>query len=268
MNDALEFLLRHGYVVLFLWMLGEQLGIPAPTSPLMLAAGALAGQGRFNFALAIALPVFASLIGDSVWYYVGKRRGAKVLNLLCKISLEPDSCVRKTENAFARNGAQSLLISKFVPGLNTMAPPLAGIFGMSMPRFLICDGLGALLYVATFVLAGFVFSDQLELVVGYMSRLGLSMAFVLGGGLTAYLLWKYIQRVRFIRKLRIARISPLELKQMIDSGDSVTVVDLRGQLDFAAEPRTIPGAIRVAAEKLADGHEQIPRDREIVLFCT
>jgi len=268
MNEALDFLVRHGQAVLFLWVLAEQLGLPTPSTPLLLAAGTLAGQGRFNFALAIVLPILASLIGDSVWYYFGKRRGAKVLSLLCRISLEPDSCVRKTENAFANRGARSLVVAKFVPGLNTMAPPLAGIIGMPLSRFLICDGLGALLYSGTFVVVGFIFSDQLERVFGYVSRLGVSMALVLGGALAAYICWKYVQRVRFIRKLRVARISASELKQMIDEGKDVIVVDLRGALDFDADPRTIPGAIRLAAEKIEDVHEQIPRDREIVLFCT
>jgi membrane protein DedA with SNARE-associated domain len=267
-NEALEFLIRHGYVVLFFWVLAEQLGVPVPATPLLLAAGALAGQGRFMLSLAILLPIVASLIGDFVWYYIGKKRGAKVLNLLCRISLEPDSCVRRTENAFARNGARSLLFAKFVPGLNTMAPPLAGIFGMPLWRFLVCDGIGSLLYAGSFVALGFVFSDQLELVVRQVSRLGVSMALILGGGLAAYIAWKWMQRVRFIRKLRVARIGPLELKELIDAGDPVVIVDLRGALDFEADPRTIPGAIRLAPEQLDDGHAQIPRDREIVLFCT
>ncbi len=268
MDETFQFLIRHGYSVLFVWVLAEQLGLPLPATPLLLAAGALAGAGQMNLWLAITLAVLASILGDVSWFEFGRLRGGKVLNLLCRISLEPDSCVRKTENAFVHNGPRSLLIAKFVPGLNTMAPPLAGIIGMRLGRFLIFDALGALLYIGSFVGLGFVFSDQLESVASRVASLGFSVAVILGGALGAYILWKYIQRRRFIRSLRIARITPDELKQKIEAGEQVVVVDLRGSLDFEADPQTIPGAIRLAPDKVEEGHSQIPRDREIILFCT
>lgn len=268
MDETFQFLIRHGYSVLFVWVLAEQLGLPLPATPLLLAAGALAGAGQMNLPLAIALAVLASMLGDVSWYEFGRRRGGRVLNLLCRISLEPDSCVRKTETAFVRHGARSLLIAKFVPGLNTMAPPLAGIIGMRLGRFLIFDALGAFLYLGTFAGLGFVFSSQLEQVAARVAGFGFSLLVILGGGLAAYILWKYIQRRRFIRSLRIARITPEDLRKKIEAGEEVVVVDLRGSLDFEAAPRTIPGAIRLAPDKIEEGHEQIPRDREIVLFCT
>jgi membrane protein DedA with SNARE-associated domain len=267
-DETFQFLIRHGYSVLFVWVLAEQLGLPLPATPLLLAAGALAGSGQMNLPLAIALAVLASMLGDVSWYEFGRRRGGRVLSLLCRISLEPDSCVRKTETAFVRHGSRSLLIAKFVPGLNTMAPPLAGIIGMRLERFLIFDGLGALLYLGTFVGLGFVFSSQLEQVAARVAGLGLSLLVILGGGLAAYILWKYIQRRRFIRGLRIARITPEDLKKKIEAGEEIVVVDLRGSLDFEAAPQTIPGAIRLAPDKVEEGHQQIPRDRDIVLFCT
>ena len=268
MNETFQFLVRHGYSVLFVWVLAEQLGLPLPATPLLLAAGALAGSGQMNALLAIVIAVAASLIGDVIWYEFGRRRGGKVLSLLCRISLEPDSCVRKTENAFVRHGARSLLIAKFVPGLNTMAPPLAGIIGMKVGRFLIFDALGALFYLGSFVALGYVFSSQIERVAERLEGLGFWLVVILGGGLAAYIAWKYFQRRRFIRSLRIARITPEDLRKKIESGEEVVVVDLRGSLDFEAEPRTIPGAIRLAPDKIEEGHEQIPRDREIILFCT
>lgn len=268
MDETFQFLIRHGYSVLFLWVLAEQLGLPLPATPLLLAAGALAGAGQMNLWLAIALAVLASLLGDVSWYEFGRLRGGKVLNLLCRISLEPDSCVRKTENAFVRHGSRSLLIAKFVPGLNTMAPPLAGIIGMRLWRFLIFDALGALLYIGLFAGLGYVFSNQFEQVAARVASLGFSLLVILVGGVGAYITWKYIQRRRFIRGLRIARITPEELKRKIEAGEEVVVVDLRHSLDFDAEPQTIPGAIRLAPDKVEEGHNQIPRGREIVLFCT
>jgi len=267
-SETFQFLVRHGYSVLFLWVLGEQLGLPLPATPLLLAAGALAGAGQMSLALAIGIAVLASLLGDLSWYQFGKLRGGKVLNLLCRISLEPDSCVRKTEDAFARNGARSLLLAKFVPGLNTMAPPLAGIIGMRLGRFLLFDALGALLYIGSFVFLGFIFSDQIEQVALKIASLGFSAFLIAVGALAAFIAWKYIQRRRFIRSLRIARITPEELKRKIDSGEEVVVVDLRGSLDFEADSKTIPGAIRLAPDKIEEGYHQIPRDQEIVLFCT
>lgn len=267
-SETFEFLIRHGYTVLFVWVFAEQLGVPLPATPLLLAAGALAGAGQLNLALAVGIPVVAALLGDLIWFEFGRRRGGRVLNLLCRISLEPDSCVRKTEAAFATRGARSLLIAKFVPGLNTMAPPLAGIIGMRLSRFVLFDTLGALLYVGAFVGLGFVFSNQLEQVAARIAGLGFSMVVIVAGAFAAYVAWKYIQRRRFIRSLRIARITPDDLRKKIEAGEEVVVVDLRGSLDFEASPRTIPGAIRLAAEQLDSDHNQIPRGREIVLFCT
>jgi len=149
-----------------------------------------------------------------------------------------------------------------------MAPPLAGIIGMRRVRFLIFDALGALFYIGSFVALGYLFSNQLEQVAARVASLGSSLLVVLAGGLAAYVAWKYVQRHRFIRSLRVARITPDELKRKIEAGENIVVVDLRGSLDFEADPQTIPGAIRVAPDRVEEGHSQIPRDREIVLFCT
>jgi len=268
MNEGIQFLVRHGYAVLFVWVLAEQIGLPLPAIPLLLAAGALAGAGHLSIAVAIGLAVAASLLSDTLWYEIGRRRGAKVLNFLCRISLEPDSCVRRTENVFARYGARSLLVAKFVPGLNTAAPPLAGMFGMRLSRFALWDGLGAALWASTFAGLGYLFSEQLERVAAYALRLGTWLVVVVVGGLAGYIAWKYVQRQRFLRSLRIARITPGELKEKLEAGEEMVIVDLRHSLDFDAEPHTVPGALRLTAEELNERHAEIPRDREIVLYCT
>ncbi len=267
MNESIQFLIRYGYAVLFVWVLAEQMGVPIPAMPLLLAAGALAGLHQFSLVLAIGVAVAASLLSDTLWYEIGRLRGGRVLGLLCRISLEPDSCVRRTENVFARHGARPLLVAKFVPGLNTVAPPLAAIIGMRRSRFLLFDSLGALVWAGTFVGLGYVFSGQLEQVAAYALRFGTSLGVVLGGGLAAYIGWKYVERQRFLRRLRIARITPEELKERLDAGEDLVVVDLRHSLDFEAEPYTIPGALHMRTEELDRRHHEIPRDREIVLYC-
>jgi membrane protein DedA with SNARE-associated domain len=268
MDDTLRFLVEHGYLVLFVLVLAEQLGLPLPAVPVLLGAGALAGMGKLDAGVAIGVATAASLLSDGLWYHIGRTRGARVLKLLCRISLEPDSCVRTTENTFARYGARSLLVAKFVPGLNTIAPPMAGITGMSPRRFLLLDGLGSLLYVAVFVAIGWVWSDQLEAIAEYLAGLGSWLPILAGGALAAYVLAKFVQRQLFLRKLRVARITPEELFERLESGEELVVVDLRHSADFEAVRLTIPGAIRVAIDELEGEHERIPRDREIVLFCT
>src|ERR1700687_5698668 len=252
MHSALEFLLHHGYVVLLAWVFAEQIGLPVPSLPILLAAGALAGTGRFSFAGSIALSVFASLLADSVWYGLGRVKGIKILQLLCKISLEPDSCVRRTEGVFAKQGARSLLVAKFVPGLSTVAPPLAGIFHMRARRFLLFDALGALFWASTFLGIGYLFSGQIERIAEYLASLGGWLLVLLVGALAAYITYKFIARQRFLRELRISRITVDELKDKIDSGEELVIVDLRHSLDFEADPETIPGAFRMDAKELQE----------------
>ncbi len=268
MHSTLQFVLRHGYTLVFLIVLIEQAGLPIPSLPVLLAVGALAGAGRLSLALALALAVGAALIADSVWYELGLRRGHAILSLLCRISLEPDSCVRRTENAFASNGARSLLVAKFIPGLSTAAPPLAGMLRMSVPRFLAWDAAGALLWAGTFAGAGFVFSAQLDQVAAYAQRLGSGLLLLLVGGLGGYIAFKYYERRRFIRELRIARITPEELKQKLDANEDVVVVDLRHSVEFDSDNVKLPGAMHLDPEEIENRHQEIPRDRDIVLYCT
>jgi len=162
MNSTLEFLVRHGYVVLLGWVFVEQIGLPIPSIPLLLAAGALAGSGRMNIFAALFISMFAAMCADSLWYQLGRIKGIRILQLLCKISLEPDSCVRRTEGVFSRQGSRSLIFAKFLPGLGTVAPPLAGVFHMRPSRFLLFDAMGTLLWAGTFLGVGFVFSGQIE----------------------------------------------------------------------------------------------------------
>ncbi len=268
MEDVLDFVLRYRYLVLFGFVFAEQIGLPVPALPFLLAAGALVRTGQLHLGLALALAVAASVLSDLLWYQLGRRRGIKVLNLLCRISLEPDSCVRRTEDLFARHGARSLLVAKFLPGFNTVAPPLAGIFGMRLSRFLIYDALGALLWLTAFGGLGFVFGHQLEELSQRIAELGSSVGGLLLAILVLYILVKYVQRQRFLRELRIARITPAELQNRLTQGEDIVVVDLRHSVEFEAEPESIPGALHVPVEEVDTRTGEIPQGQEIVLFCT
>ena len=265
LEQAADFLIRHGYAVLFGWVLLEQMGLPIPAAPLLIAAGALARAGKMNLTFAVTLAFIAVILADLFWYSLGRYRGGRILKLLCRISLEPDSCVRRTENLFVRHGVHSLLVAKFVPGLNTAAPSLAGIFRMPLRRFMIFDSLGAFFWVVTLTSLGLIFSEQLEEIA---LRWGGWLVAVLAGSLAAYVLWKFIQRRRFLRRLRIARITPKELMDKLTAGETISIVDLRQPMDIEAFPQMIPGALRIAMEEIEDRHGEIPRDRDVVLYCS
>jgi membrane protein DedA with SNARE-associated domain len=255
-------------VLLLGWVFLEQLGLPIPSIPLLLAAGALAGAGRMNMPGAFLMTVTGALAADLLWYELGRRRGIQILRVLCKISLEPDSCVRRTEGLYAKHGTRSLIVAKFLPGLSTVAPPLAGIFHVKMRKFLLYDALGASLWAGTVLGLGFVFSNQIEILAAHAERLGTWLAVIVVAAFGAYLAWKLAARKKFLRELRIARITPEELKLKMEAGEDVVIVDLRHSMDFEADPETIPGAFRMEAGELEKRSEELPRDREVILFCT
>jgi membrane protein DedA with SNARE-associated domain len=268
MNSTLEFLVRHGYVVLLGWVFVEQIGLPIPSVPLLLAAGALAGTGRMNILAALFISMFAAMCADSMWYQLGRIKGIRILQLLCKISLEPDSCVRRTEGVFSRQGARSLIFAKFLPGLGTVAPPLAGVFHMRPARFLMFDAMGTFLWAGSFLGVGFVFSGQIERIAEWIATFGGGMGVTLVTFFVLYILYKFIGRQRFLRQLRIARITVDELKEKLDGGEEIVIVDLRHSMDFEADPQTIPGAFRMDAGELQEKNDRLPRDRDVVLYCT
>jgi membrane protein DedA with SNARE-associated domain len=268
MHSTLEFLIKHGYVVLLAWVFAEQLGLPIPSLPLMLAAGALAGTGHLSFWASLFLVTIAALCADSFWYILGRMKGIRILQFLCKISLEPDSCVRRTEGIFSKQGARSLLIAKFIPGLSTVAPPLAGIFHMRARMFLLYDALGSAVWGLTVLGTGFIFSSQIERIAERAATLGGGLVGLMIGGLAAYIAWKFFARQKFLHELRIARITPEELKGKLDASEEMVIVDLRHSMDFEADPETIPGAFRMDAKELEEKNDRLPRDREVILYCT
>lgn len=265
MHEPMGFLLRHGYPLLFALVLAEQLGAPIPAEPFLLAMGALIGTGKYSFTEALSLSLIACLAADGVWYGIGRRKGSSVLKLLCRISLEPDSCVSSTRQTFKKLGGWALVIAKFVPGLSTVAPPMAGLSRMAWWRFLGADGLGGILWAGVFLLLGHVFRAQLDDVARYAGRLGGWLIVVLGGALALWIGWKYYQRRRFIKSLWVTRVQPEDLKDRLLE---VTIIDLRTAEEFAADGAKIPGAIWFDRQTLEERHLEIPRDRDVILYCT
>jgi membrane protein DedA with SNARE-associated domain len=266
--DGVRWLERYSVVIVPALAVFEQVGIPLPAVPALLATGALAASGRVSIALVIGAIVVVTLPVDLVWYELGRRRGSRVLSGLCRLTLEPDVCIRRTENLFLRFGVRTLLVSKFLPGMTTVLPPLAGVFGVSRLQFALYDVAGSVLWAGVWMGLGFVFSDAIEQVILRVAGLGRSAGLVVAAALILYILVKYLRRQLFLRRLRMARIPPEELRRKIDAGEDVTVIDLRTALDVTATPYAIPGSRWIPAELLDDNLADIPRDRELVLYCS
>ena len=268
MPIALSFFLKYGYLILFLWVLVEQLGVPVPSVPLLLTAGTLTATHRMSLALVLVAIILGSLISDSLWYWMGKKYGGAVVKLLCRLSMESNTCVRRTEGYFTKHGASALIVAKFLPGFGSVAAPIAGQTGMAYRLFAAYDTAGIMLWALTFTLGGRFFGDELKHHpdgLAWVARFGFLLFILL---LLAFFIWRFFRQQAFLREIRMARMDPAELKGMLDRGQPVYIVDLRHPLDYLPDPRTLPGAVLLSPDKLVAHCSEIPRDRDVVLFCT
>jgi membrane protein DedA with SNARE-associated domain len=265
-GDALQFLTHHGYSVIFVSVLAQQLGLPVPAMVVLLAAGAVAGEGSLNFGVAILVGVVATVLGDFVWYMLGRRFGSRFLGLLCRISLEPDSCVERTGNVYSKYGTFSLVFAKFVPGLSTVVMPLAGKFKLPASRFLLFDTLGAVLWTGSYMAVGWLFREQLERVGEALQRMGAWLGLMATVAFALYLALRYLRRRVIYRDLRMARIAPWELKERLDKGEDLLVIDLRNPIEW--DEGIIVGATPIAAGELANHAALLKEKSEVVLYCS
>jgi len=268
MASATQILITYGYLLLFAWVLVEQLGIPLPATPILLAAGALSAEGKISFSLALLAALAGSLTSDSAWFLIGRKYGHHVLRILCKLSMEPTICVRRTQDSFGRRRQVTLMIAKFVPGLATLAPPVAGQNGMSYVEFLFFDALGAAAWFGILLAVGRLFGDALKRDPSLLNWAGRFSGALLVLGILAFFGARIIRRRMVLKELVSARLEPEELKRQLDAGELVCIVDLRHPLELLPDPFTLPGAIHFSPESLAARHLEIPRDRDVVLFCT
>ena len=263
-----HYVLTYGLPLVFGVVLLEQLGAPIPAMPVLIVAGALCVDRGFSVWKILLVAVVASVIADLLWFALGRARGHRILKTLCRISLSPDSCVRQTESVFERWGMPSLLVAKFIPGFSTVAPPMAGATGARVPAFLLYDAGGALLWAGAAVAAGVVFHRAIDRALDLLGSLGSGALVVLGVGLALFVAFKWFQRRRFYQFLRMARISVDDLRRLMDAGQSPVVVDVRTAPARLAEPRRIPGAMVMTVDEVDSRVAELPRGREIILYCT
>jgi membrane protein DedA with SNARE-associated domain/rhodanese-related sulfurtransferase len=268
MPIARDFFVHYGYAILFLWVLAEQLGVPLPSIPLLLTAGTLSGTHDLRQGWAVLSVVAACLVGDTAWFSLGRRFGASMVRLVCRLSLESATCVRRTEDYFQRHGAQTLLLAKFVPGLGTVAAPIAGQTGMRYRIFLLYDLAGALIWSVSVTMVGRFFGDYLNHHPHAWASVGHSAGLLFLLLVAAFLGYRVFKQQAFLRQVRGAKIEPETLKEMLDSGRPVYVVDLRHPLDYLPDPRMIPGAVLLTPSTLRERSAEIPRDQDVVLYCT
>ena len=243
-------------------------GLPIPGDPLLLVMGAMVGDHRYSFWVSLLIAITGALIGDYFWYELGRLRGRSVLSVLCRLSLEPDTCVRNTEARFSKDGERTLLLAKFVPGMSLVSIPLAGIIRIPRWRFLMIDAAGCALWTAAYLMLGRIFHRQVDAVIARLGLYGRWSGLVALALLGLYLSFKYVQRWRFRRELRINRVSPEAAMRLIESGEPVTVVDLRHRSQIEHELLKIAGAVILRPEDLRSRSHEIPPEHEVILYCT
>jgi membrane protein DedA with SNARE-associated domain/rhodanese-related sulfurtransferase len=258
-------LARYGVPLVGFNVLLQQLGLPIPAVPTMMLAGALAVAGRIDFAPAFAIAVVASLLADLVWFWAGRRYGYQVLRFLCRISLSPDTCVRQTEGIFERWGFFSVVVSKFVPGFSTVAPPIAGALRMRLPAFVAASTASAALWAGAAMIAGALFARQIDFALAWMATHFALAAWAVGALVALYIAAKAIQRWRITRLLATSMLSIDELREKLAAEPRPLVIDVGSSLAHNARPH-IPGAVLLDLEAIART-DDFPGDRDIVVYC-
>jgi len=259
---------KYGVWFVFVNVLVEQAGLPVPAVPAMVVAGALAADGKLSPWWLLGVAILASVLADSLWFALGRWQGRRVLKTVCRIAVSPDSCVRSMERLYQRYGLKSLLFCKFVPGFSTVAPPLAGALRAPRWRFEVFDALGATIWAAAAIGIGALFHSAVDRVLAVLDRLGSFALVVLAGGLAAYIAGRYAQRRRFLRALRVARISVEDLTAQLAGREPPLVVDVRTPGALWLDGRRIPGSLQMAFEEIEERLAELPRERDVILYCT
>ncbi len=267
MPNLVELLQLYGVLLVFAIVLVEQGGLPIPAFPILVVSGALAVGGGISWVACLAVAMAACLIADYFWFSAGRFYGTRILRLLCKISLSPDSCVSQTEDKFARYGPKSLIVSKFIPGFNIIASPMSGALGVAPARFIAFSMAGSLLWSGAGIALGAYFHRSVDGLLLTMSTMGTAALVLIISLLGLFMLFKYVERRRFLRALQVERISMAEFASLINEGKQPLIIDARSltaqQLEAA-----IPGALPFNASDSQGFMAGLDKDRHVVVYCS
>ena len=265
LDELAQALSRDAASVVFLNVLLQQLGLPVPAVPTLLLVGSLA-LGPWPLGQALAMAVLASLLADAFWFALGRLFGYRVLAVLCRLSINPTSCVSQTEARFLRWGLASLLVAKFIPGFSTVAPPIAGATRMSFPGFLLASAAGAGLWAGAAIGLGWLMRDSAPQVLDLLGRQGGVVLTLLALAAACWLSWKLWQKYRFRRLATLPHISPAELLMLLGSGSAPRILDLRSPA-MVAESGPLADTVPAQHDRLAEALTGWPKDQPVVTLC-
>lgn len=264
MKSLLHQLTSHPYLVLLLSSVLERIGLPLFLSPVLVGAGALAATGQMHFDVGLWIALIVCVAGDALWYELGRRKGDTILSTLCRISLEPETCVRRSRGFFEKGVNRTLLLSKWLPGLSHIVPAVAGLSDIPRQRFFLVNAAGSAVWIFVLMLTGYLPVEHVH-VAPALGPFAFEAALVLVAGNVGL---KFMRRRRFLKELYKARITPEELLRMMEAGQPLVILDLRHPLDSVTDERTLPGAVRLMPADVTSRADQLPKDREIILYCT
>ena len=270
MNDLVSLISHHGYLFLAAICFAEAIGLPLPAALAILTAGAVAAYGQLHLSYVFGIGLVTMLCGDVALYFTGRVTGWALLGILCRLSANPETCILRSAEYFYRRGKQTLLFAKFIPGINTMSPPLAGSMKMRPEQFLAFDAVGAALYVGVYALAGYIFSDALRAITRGLRSAGSAAEAIFGIGLAAYIIYRVILYRRY-RLLDVApRVPVEELARRVASAEpgTVLIADVRSHGYYDTESERIAGSIRLEPNRLEEEIKNLSKEHEIYLYCT
>ena len=267
MRELIPLLIAHGALIVFVITLAARVGAPVPAAPLLVVAGGIAMAGQLSLLVCLVASVIANVLGDAVWYQAGRWRGHRVMKLLCRISLSPDTCVRQSEGILSKWGGSSLIAAKFLPGISVVAAPMAGALGMSWRRFISYATVAGAIWTLAFMMLGVLFAGQIVVVLDFMTEFGTIAGVAVVIALTTMIIYRWLRRRWMLSDRYAPRIAVHELRELIRRGEAPIVIDVRSSVALLQDGRRVPGAIAATLADLPTTAGSLPRDREVVLYC-
>ena len=270
MSELLSLIARHGYLIIFVVVFMESIGLPLPAALALVAGGAAVASGSLHALTLLLSVVAAMLLGDSLLYVLGNRTGWALLGFLCRVSNNPETCILRSAESFYKRGRAAVVVAKFIPGVNAMAAPLAGSMKMPFEQFLALDLIGAASYALAYGGIGFLFRDFLAAIIRGFQTAGHAVELVALAAFLAYVVyrsWLY-RRHRMYRV--VPRVQVFELAKLLQSasGERIVVADVRSHGYYDSGAMRIRGSIRIEPNNLSAAIAALPKDKDLYLYCT